>query len=65
MVAKVRFPAQLLLEQEVGLALLLLVLLLRLVPHLVVNLDFILGHLDVFLNDAYFLLLFGPLEAEI
>ena len=36
-----------------------------LVPHLVVYLDLVFSHLDVFLHDAHFLGFFRPLEAKV
>ena len=58
-------PTHLLLEEGICLSLALLVLLDGLIAHLIVNLDLVLGHLDVLFNDAYFLLLLWSDETEV
>ena len=64
-VTQIWLQALLLLEEKSGLAILLYAVFLSLVPHLVVDCDLVLGHLDVFLHDADLLLFLWSLEAEI
>lgn len=57
--------ALLLLEQRCGLSLIFSELRCSLITQLVVNFYLIACHLDILLNNAHFLLLFGPLETEV
>ena len=63
--SQIRCYTLLLLEQFRRLPVLFSTILLGFVPHLVIDLYLVFCHLDVFLNDTDFLLLFRPLKTEV
>ena len=65
LVAQIWRPAHLLLEQLTGLPFALFFLLDSLVAHLIVYLNFVFRHLDVFLDNADLFMFLGPHKAEV
>ena len=65
LIAEIRLNALLVLEYLLCQSLLLQKVLLSLVSHLVINLDLVFCHFDIFFDDADAFLLFGSLETEI